>query len=57
VEYNGSVATADAFFANPWLMDMPSEVSDACWDVILVDAPEGFDATMPGMPDEGESTH
>ena len=48
VVYNGSVAEADSFFAAPWLMRMPHEVDATCYDVILVDAPMGWQAANPG---------
>ena len=43
VEYRGRMEAADAFFSQPWLMEVPPGVGDTCWDVILVDAPQGYE--------------
>jgi hypothetical protein len=49
VSYNTSVGKADEWFnGGRWPLDVPSHVSDDCYDVILVDAPQGFAPDMPG---------
>lgn len=51
VHYQGRMESADAFFAQPWLIDVPVAVNDTCWDVILVDAPQGY------LPTEHPGAH
>ena len=49
VDYNTTVGTADAWFnGSRWPVAVPANVSSACWDVILVDAPQGYAGDMPG---------
>ncbi|PSC72079.1 glucuronoxylan 4-O-methyltransferase 1-like [Micractinium conductrix] len=48
VSYRGDVGKPEEFFAKPWLMEVPAAIEDACWDVILVDAPTGYKAGLPG---------
>lgn len=40
--YKARMKDADEFFVNPWIMDLPKNVSDTCYGVILVDAPQGY---------------
>lgn len=47
--YNATIAKADAFFSAPWLMSPPAAVDQLCYDVIIVDAPEGGDPSKPGI--------
>lgn len=42
VAYKGNMSKPDEFFQKPWLMTMPQTVSNTCFDVILVDAPTGY---------------
>ncbi|GAB4821706.1 hypothetical protein N2152v2_008752 [Parachlorella kessleri] len=51
VDYNSTVADANKWFqgsAGRWSLDLPSSVDRLCWDVILVDAPQGYKRDMPG---------
>ncbi len=49
VDYNTSVGAADDWFnGGRWSLDVPVAVSNDCYDVILVDAPQGFKDSMPG---------
>lgn len=49
VEYNTSVGHADDYYAKgPWSLDVPANVSSECYDVILVDAPQGYRSDLPG---------
>ncbi len=49
VEYNTTTGKADEWFnGGRWSLDVPASVSDDCYDVILVDAPQGFKDKMPG---------
>ncbi|KAJ3044936.1 hypothetical protein HDV00_000220 [Rhizophlyctis rosea] len=43
-----SVGTSEVFFEKPYLLPLPSAVSDVCWNVVLVDAPQGYESTHPG---------
>jgi hypothetical protein len=43
VSYKGDMSKPNEFFDRPWLMPVPEAVSQTCFDVILVDAPTGFD--------------
>lgn len=47
-EYKATVGSADSFFNEPWLLDMPTPVQQECWDVVLVDAPMGYLAHQYG---------
>jgi hypothetical protein len=49
VAYKGRMDQPDAFFSSPWLLEVPAAVSELCCEVILVDAPWGFD------PKQGKS--
>ena len=49
VSYKGKMTQAQDFYAKPWLMDVPYEVSSACYEVILVDAPNGFNPAAGGQ--------
>lgn len=43
------MGTADAFFEKgPWSLDVPANVSRECFEVILVDAPQGYRPDLPG---------
>ncbi|KAI8826140.1 uncharacterized protein EV422DRAFT_563955 [Fimicolochytrium jonesii] len=53
-KYTSTVATSDAFFASPTSLQLPEEVQNVCWDVILVDAPQGY---QPDQPGRHEATH
>ncbi|PSC70273.1 Tetratricopeptide TPR_2 repeat [Micractinium conductrix] len=53
VSYRGNTKAVGDFFAQPWLMEVPAAIEDACWDVILVDGPTGH---IPGQPGRMEST-
>lgn len=49
VQYNTTVGQADDFFSRgPWSLDVPQSVADDCFDVILVDAPQGYSKELPG---------
>ena len=48
VAYRGRVEAPHAFFSAPWLMEVPQAVGGTCWDVVLVDAPQGYEAGQPG---------
>lgn len=50
--YRSTLETANEYFKNPdpegFHSRLPSSVSSVCWDVILVDAPMGFNPEHPG---------
>lgn len=49
VTYNTTVGTSPVFYTlGPWALDVPDSVKNDCYDVILVDAPQGFNEKMPG---------
>ncbi|GAB4821671.1 hypothetical protein N2152v2_008717 [Parachlorella kessleri] len=49
VDYNTTVGTADAWFnGGRWPVALPANVTSSSWDVILVDAPQGYAGDMPG---------
>jgi hypothetical protein len=49
VDYNTSVERADEWFnGGRWSLDVPAAVSNLCYDVILVDSPQGHAPKMPG---------
>jgi hypothetical protein len=48
VTYRGKIEAARDFFAAPWVMEMPPAIANLCFDIILVDAPEGWKAGVPG---------
>ena len=48
VEYNATVGNAGKFFKEPWLLSLPKQVQDECFDLVLLDGPPGFLETDPG---------
>ncbi|KAI9097170.1 hypothetical protein DFS34DRAFT_649981 [Phlyctochytrium arcticum] len=47
-DFKSSVAAADEYFENPTLLILPEVVEESCWDVVLVDAPQGYEDQQPG---------
>jgi hypothetical protein len=54
VQYNTTLDKADEFFSQPWSLPVPSSVASDCFDVVLVDAPQGY-STDPKAPGIGDS--
>lgn len=44
---------SEAFFKNPWVLDVPDEIRGVCFDVVLVDAPQGYEGHHPGRMEAG----
>jgi len=47
VNYGTTCAGVASYMAYPFDMEVPEQVASECYDVILVDAPTGFDASRP----------
>lgn len=41
VSYKGELRSSETFLDKPLLMQLPADVTDSCWDTILVDGPMG----------------
>lgn len=46
--YNTTLARAQEFYDNPFMMEVNKDVDSECFDVILIDAPMGFSPSSPG---------
>lgn len=46
--YNTTLQEAQEFFDNPFIMEIDASVDEECFDVMLIDAPMGFDSSKPG---------
>ncbi|KAL0488706.1 hypothetical protein AKO1_015858 [Acrasis kona] len=47
-QYQHTFGSPDKFFKSPSLLKLPSTIQNACWDVVLVDAPQGYEDNHPG---------
>jgi hypothetical protein len=43
VNYRANLSEREKFFENPYLIRVPAHMENYCYDLILVDSPEGFD--------------
>ncbi|KAI8922230.1 polysaccharide biosynthesis-domain-containing protein [Powellomyces hirtus] len=53
-KFSWQLSQADQFFESPTLLTLPAQVDTHCWDVVLVDAPQGYLDDQPGRM---EATH
>ncbi|GBG71883.1 hypothetical protein CBR_g10819 [Chara braunii] len=48
VEYHARLSEAYKFFDNPYVMEVPANMKNTCFNVVLVDGPPGFLNEHPG---------
>ncbi|KAJ3047835.1 hypothetical protein HK097_011135, partial [Rhizophlyctis rosea] len=47
-KYDTNVKDAEKFMKEPYLLPLPDTINEECWDVVLVDAPQGYEPNHPG---------
>ena len=47
-KYNTTLGDAQRFYDQPFMMEIHPNVDTECFDLILIDAPMGFDSSKPG---------
>ncbi|KAJ3387865.1 hypothetical protein HDU92_001753 [Lobulomyces angularis] len=54
VDFLAKVESADEFFKNPWIISVPQEIKNVCYDVIFIDTPQRDNPSVDGLGNPGK---